>query len=126
MKKIALVILVVFCFAYSSFAQTDVEKIIEKADRLSNLDDQPEAAIVEINKAIAIEPQNGRLYAVRANFYRFTENNAEVLNDAQKAAQLSPTDIGRRIRIIRMAERRIKCRNGIQTRRVHDSRKADS
>ena len=92
MNKISFIVLAVFCFAFNSFAQTEVETIIEKANRLLNLDNQPEAAIVEINKAIAIEPQNGRLYAARANFYRFTENNAEVLNDAQKAAQLSPTD----------------------------------
>lgn len=92
MKKIALVVFAVFCFAANSVAQTEIENIIEKANRLWNVDGQAEAAIVEINKAIAMEPQNGRLYVLRANFYRFTENKAEVLNDAQKAAMLSPTD----------------------------------
>jgi tetratricopeptide (TPR) repeat protein len=91
MKKFPLILLTVFLSAFSVFAQTEIENIIEKANRL-NLEQKTAEAITEINRGIAIEPNNPNLYLTRANFYNFSDNKPEILADAQKAASLSPTD----------------------------------
>jgi tetratricopeptide (TPR) repeat protein len=91
MKKFPLILLTVFLSAFSVFAQTEIENIIEKANRL-NLEQKTAEAIAEINRGIAIEPNNPNLYLTRANFYNFSDNKPEILADAQKAASLSPTD----------------------------------
>ena len=91
MKKLSLIIVALFCLSLMTFAQTEVETIAAKANKL-NFDGKTEEAIAEISKAIAIDPQNANLYLTRANFYNFSDNKLEILADAQKAASLSPID----------------------------------
>ncbi len=91
MKKLPLIFLAVLFLAFSIFAQTGVEIIVEKANKL-NLESKTAEAIVEISKAIALEPDNANLYITRANFNLELENKTEILKDAQKAASLAPTD----------------------------------
>ena len=91
MKKLTFSLLVALSFAFPVFAQTDVDSIVRKAKTMF-LSKQRAEAVEEINKAIALEPGNPDLYLTRAEFYLFLQNKSEVLNDAQKAAALAPTD----------------------------------
>jgi tetratricopeptide (TPR) repeat protein len=91
MKKFSLIIFAVLLLTFPVFAQTEVEVIIEKAKRLS-LEEKTEAAIELMNKALQLEPQNPDVYLTRAEFYFVLDKTDEVLKDAQKAAELAPTD----------------------------------
>lgn len=91
MNKITLILLTMLCLSLNIRAQTDVETIIEKAKQL-HLEQKTAEAIAELNKAFVIEPHNADLYLTRADFNRFLDNKTDILNDAQKAALLAPTD----------------------------------
>lgn len=91
MKIFPLLIVFVLFFSLPALAQTEVEKIAQRA-KLLHLDNKADEAMAEINKAIGIEPQNADLYLTRAEFFYSAENKPEVLRDAQKAASLQPTD----------------------------------
>jgi tetratricopeptide (TPR) repeat protein len=91
MKNLTLIVLAAFFLTFPAAAQTDVEPIVKRAQNLGSRE-KPEAAIAEINKAIAIEPQNPDLYLRRAEFYFISQNKPEILKDARKATALAPTD----------------------------------
>ncbi len=91
MNKLTLILLAILCLSLQIAAQTEVERIVEKAKQL-HVEQKTAEAIAEINKAIVIEPNNAELYLTRAGYNRFLDNKTDILNDAQKAALLAPTD----------------------------------
>lgn len=91
MKKLTLVIFTLLFLSLSVFAQTETEKIVERARKL-RFDKKIAESYAEINRALALAPGNPDLYLGRADFYLLDDNKVEVLNDAQKAAALAPTD----------------------------------
>ncbi|HEY0459681.1 MAG TPA: tetratricopeptide repeat protein [Pyrinomonadaceae bacterium] len=92
MKKLTFILLLTLLSAFTAAAQTDVQSIAERAKNLFGSNER-EKAFVELNKAIALEPDNPNLYVTRAEFYFALQNKKpEILRDAQKAASLAPTD----------------------------------
>lgn len=91
MKKSLLILLAVLILSLSAFAQSKAEKLVVEARKM-NAEKKTAESYAAINRAIALEPNNAELYLTRADFYFLDENKAEVLNDAQKAASLAPTD----------------------------------
>ena len=91
MKKISLMLFAVLFLPLSAFAQSRTEKTVE-LDRKLNADKKAAESYARINRAIALEPGNPELYLTRAELYLLDDNQPEVLNDAQKAALVAPTD----------------------------------
>lgn len=91
MKNLTLIIFVFLLFTISAFAQTEVEIYVEKANQYDS-ERKFDEAVAEISKAIAIEPNNTNLYLKRAGYYLILGKKLEILNDAQKAASINPTD----------------------------------
>ncbi len=91
MKKLLLILFVFLLFAFPLFAQTDIEGLVKNAQELSHQNKFDEA-VAEIGKAIAVQPNNPDLYLHRAEYNFLLEKKAAVLEDAQKAATLNPTD----------------------------------
>lgn len=91
MKKLSLIFFVLLFLSFSAVAQSKAEKLVAQARKL-NSDRKIAESYAAINRAIELEPNNAELYLTRADFYFSDDNKTEVLNDAQKAASLAPTD----------------------------------
>lgn len=91
MKRLFVSLLFLFFSAAGVAAQTEAATLVEKA-RLFYNDQKFSEAVAEISKAIAFEPGNADLYITRAEYNFLLEKKTDVLNDAQKAVSLAPTD----------------------------------
>ena len=91
MKNLPIILLTFFLFAVPAFAQTEVETYLEKANQYAK-ERKFDQSVIELSKAIAIEPNNASLYLRRARYYLFLQKNSELLQDVQKAVSINPTD----------------------------------
>ena len=93
MQKLTLIIFALFLVfsAQTIFAQTEVESFIKKHFEYVEQNKLDEA-INELSKAIAIEPNNIRLYFFRANVYLYKSDANGVLSNVNQAINLNPLD----------------------------------
>ncbi len=91
MKIISLVCLSFLIFTVSIFGQSEVESFLTKSSQLQN-ESKFDEAIVELSKAITVQPNNANLYIDRANLYLLTQNKQNLLADVKKANAINPTD----------------------------------
>ena len=91
MKNLPFCLIAILLFAIPAFAQNDIKTFKDNAGELS-LQGKFNEAITEINKAIALQPNDADLILKRAELQRFAENNQAFINDVQKAVLINPSD----------------------------------
>ncbi|MGI8639598.1 MAG: tetratricopeptide repeat protein, partial [Pyrinomonadaceae bacterium] len=91
MKNLPFCFIAILLFAIPAFAQNDIKTFKDNAGELS-LQGKFNEAITEINKAIALQPNDADLILKRAELQRFAENNQAFINDVQKAVLINPSD----------------------------------
>lgn len=91
MKIIRLILLTFLFCSTSVFAQSEAESYLNKSNQFQK-DGKFEEAIVELSKAIAVQPNDASLYIKRANLHLLTENKQNLLADVRKATAINPTD----------------------------------
>jgi tetratricopeptide (TPR) repeat protein len=91
MKIISLVFLSFLIFTVPTFGQAETESFVNKSKQFRK-EGKFDEAIAELNKAIAVQPNNADLYMSRANLYLLTQNKQNLLADVKKASAINPTD----------------------------------
>lgn len=86
MKKLLSIFFAFLSLVIPAFSQNDSNKPYYAEDKL-------DADIVEITKAIRLEPNNPQLYLKRANLYRLRRDAEAVSGDVGKAIGISPNDL---------------------------------
>ena len=92
MEHLPLILLIFLLFSISALAQTNVELLTKNAIKLC-YEKKYNEAIVELNKAIQIEPYNAHLYLKRAENFWYLKNTKSVFEDVMTAISLKPSDI---------------------------------
>lgn len=92
MKSFLFVLSVICFFIVPVSAQQDVESFLDTAKGFEYNRKYTEA-IAELDKAIAVEPNNSSLYIMRAADYVHLRNNRAVLEDVRTAISLKPKDM---------------------------------
>ena len=83
--------LILIAFSFSAFGQESVDGFITKSNELGRQGKFAEA-VVEIGKAIELQPNNPRLYEQRARFYQMTREYDLLAVDAKKIVEIAPND----------------------------------
>lgn len=92
MKLTPLILFAIIFCVFPTFGQQDVQSFLDTAKNFE-YDKKYDKAIVEINRAIEIEPNNSALYLKRANLYIHLKNNQAVLEDVRTAISFKPEDV---------------------------------
>lgn len=91
--KLFLFVPFIVCFiTITASAQQDVQLVLSAAKGFE-CNRKYTKAIAELDKAIALEPNNSSLYIKRAANYVHLRNNRAVLEDVQTAISLKPNDV---------------------------------